>query len=84
MVIIMAVPLPATGAGSANTFSIAMAIGTSPHLGLTPLIRCSLIGIRTSKLFHEKRLRPALNDGPGGGGIIPLRLISRQRLTAPL
>jgi hypothetical protein len=84
MVITMAVPLPATGAGSANTSSIAMAIGSSPHLGLTPLIRCGLTGIRISKLFHEKRLRPALNDGPGGGGIIPLRLISRQRLTAPL
>jgi hypothetical protein len=84
MVITMAVPLPDTGAGSANTSSITMATGSSPHLGLTPIIRCGLIGIRISKLFLEKRLRPALNDGAGGGGTIPLRLISRQRLTVPL
>src|SRR5829696_681882 len=71
MVITMTVPLPVTGAGSANTSSIAMAIGSSSNLGLTPLIRCGLTGIRTSKLFHERRLRPALDDNPGGGGSSP-------------
>ena len=35
-----------------------------------------LPGIRISKLFHEKWLRPALTDGPGGGWIIRLRLVS--------
>src|SRR5829696_4088588 len=39
-------------------------------------IRCGSTGIRTSKLFHERRLRPALNDGSSGGGIIRLRLVS--------
>src|SRR5215208_6697460 len=62
-------PLPVTGAGSANTSSMAM--GSSSNLGLTPLIRCGLTGIRTSKLFHERRLRPALDDNPGGGGSSP-------------
>ena len=73
MAITIAVPLPATGVGSANTSSITTVIGSGPHLGLTPLIRCARTGIRTSKLFDERRLRPTLNDGSDGGGIIRLR-----------
>jgi hypothetical protein len=33
----------------AQTLPATMAIGSSPHLGITPLIRCGLTGIRTSK-----------------------------------
>ena len=52
-------PLPATGVGSADTSTITMVIGGGPYLGRMPLIRCGRTGIRTSKLFHERRLRPA-------------------------
>ena len=72
--ITITVDIPATGVGSADTSTITMVIGGGPHLGRMPLIRCSRTGIRTSKLFHERRLRPALNDGSGGGEIIRLRL----------
>ena len=49
-----------------------MAIGGGPYLGLMP-IRFGGTGIPTSKLFDERRLRPTLNDGSDGGGIIRLR-----------
>src|SRR5215207_8702381 len=68
--------LPATGVGSADTSTITTVIGGGPHLSRMPLIRCGRTGIRTSKLFDERRLRPALNDGSSGGGIIRLRLVS--------
>ena len=68
--------LPATGVGSADTSTITTVIGGGLHLGRMPLIRCGSTGIRTSKLFHKRRLRPALNDGSSGGGIIRLRLVS--------
>ena len=74
--------LPATGVGSADTSTITTVIGGGPHLGRMPLIRCGRTGIRTSKLFHKRRLRPALNDGSGGGGIIRLRLV-RPRSASP-
>src|SRR5215218_9508481 len=53
-----------------------------PHLGRMPLIRCGRTGIRTSKLFDERRLRPALNNGSGGGGITRLRLVSPRSASA--